>query len=379
MYDSKPLSLYIHMPWCVKKCPYCDFNSHAVRGDIPEKAYIDQLISEYQLIQPTIVGRPIQSVFIGGGTPSLISAEGYQRLFSELQTLSDWQNDIEITLEANPGTVDCVQFAGFFRACINRLSMGVQSFDNQQLKTLGRIHNSDQVYKAYQIARDVGFDNINLDIMYALPEQSIEAAIADLNQAIALKPNHISWYQLTLEPNTLFYQQPPKVPDQDHIVDIETAGHALLAEHGYQQYEVSAYAQADQRCRHNVNYWQFGDYLGIGAGAHSKLTLSDGTIQRHSNVKHPKAYLSATDIFKQQQSVLTDSEKTFEFMLNALRLHQPISFDLFEQQTNLSRQAIIPKLTRATEQGYVQLDDQQFQTTIQGKQFLNSLIAEFLD
>ncbi|MDF1796125.1 MAG: radical SAM family heme chaperone HemW [Coxiellaceae bacterium] len=377
MKDS-PLSLYIHMPWCVQKCPYCDFNSHAVRGTIPEKEYINQLIKDYNLQHNKIKGRPIQSIFIGGGTPSLISAEGYGYLFNQLRLLNPWLPNIEITLEANPGTVEAQRFDGYLQAGINRLSIGIQSFDNQQLKTLGRIHDSKQAIEAYYIARKAGFDNINCDIMYALPQQSVESAIADLQQAIKLKPDHISWYQLTLEPNTLFYAQPPAVPDEDHIIAIEQAGRALLAQHGYQQYEVSAYAKNNLRCQHNINYWQFGDYLGIGAGAHSKLTLLDDTIQRHSNVKHPKSYLAAENDFTQSQNTLSDSDKIFEFMLNTLRLYSPIPLELYKRRTGLAAERIQPTLEQLSADGFLTVDKQQFETTAKGKQYLNSIISEFL-
>ncbi|MDF1655744.1 MAG: radical SAM family heme chaperone HemW [Coxiellaceae bacterium] len=376
--QNTPLSLYIHMPWCVQKCPYCDFNSHALRGDIPEKQYIDQLIKDYTIQHEKIVGRPIQSIFIGGGTPSLISAEGYDYLFSQLRLLNPWLADIEVTLEANPGAIEAQRFAGYRRAGINRLSIGVQSFDNQQLKTLGRIHDSDQAVKAFNLARDAGFNNINLDIMYALPNQSVEHALADLEKAISLTPEHISWYQLTLEPNTLFYHQPPAVPDEDHIISIEQAGRPLLAQHGYLQYEVSAYGQINHQCQHNINYWQFGDYLGIGAGAHSKLSLSDGSIQRRSNIKHPKAYLGVDDNFTQQQSTLTDSDKIFEFMLNALRLCSPISFALFERRTGLKRDKIQHTLEKLACDDLLKLSSNEFETTLKGKQFINSLISCFL-
>ncbi|MDF1759733.1 MAG: radical SAM family heme chaperone HemW [Coxiellaceae bacterium] len=375
---EEPVSLYIHMPWCIQKCPYCDFNSHAVRGQIPEKEYINQLIKDYTFQHKKIAGRPIQSIFIGGGTPSLISAEGYDYLFSQLRLLNSWLPDIEVTLEANPGAVEAQRFVGYRRAGINRLSIGIQSFDNQQLKTLGRIHDSEQAIQAYHTARKAGFDNINLDIMYALPQQSVGQAVTDLQQAIALKPNHISWYQLTLEPNTLFYHQPPAVPDEDHIIAIERTGRPLLTQNGYQQYEVSAYGKTDHQCQHNINYWQFGDYLGVGAGAHSKLTLNDDTIQRHSNVKHPKTYLGAQDNFTQQQSILSNDDKIFEFMLNALRLYSPIPFTLFETKTGLNRATIIPIIKQCVDEQLIELNATQFTTTTKGKQFINSIISRFL-
>ncbi|WP_319558383.1 radical SAM family heme chaperone HemW [Thiomicrorhabdus sp.] len=287
-----PLSLYVHFPWCIEKCPYCDFNSHKAKPDMDEAAYLQAMIKQLEMTLPLIWGRPITSIFFGGGTPSLISEAGLQGFMSELRALLGFGPDIEITLEANPGTVDYRKFAGFYDAGINRLSMGVQSFDDEKLKALGRIHSSNEAMKAYEAARKAGFGNINLDLMFALPQQSVQQAIDDVQRAIQLAPEHLSHYQLTLEPNTPFYKQPPILPDQDSAWTMQEACQALIADAGYRHYEVSAYAQVGRQARHNMNYWQFGDYIGLGAGAHGKLTLpAEGKVLRTQMPASPGGYI----------------------------------------------------------------------------------------
>ncbi len=372
------LSLYIHMPWCVKKCPYCDFNSHAVKDSIPEKEYINQLIAEFSNHIGITQGRTIKTVFIGGGTPSLISAEGYSTLFQNIRALAQCSDSLEITLEANPGTVDQARFTGFRQAGINRLSIGIQSFDHNQLKNLGRIHNGDDAIKSIEAARGAGFDNINLDLMYALPEQSCNQAIDDLKQALSYKPNHLSWYQLTMEPNTLFYKYPPNLPDENTLIDMEQQGRELLADKGYQHYEISAYAKNKHQCQHNLNYWQFGDYLGIGAGAHSKLTGDDGSTTRLSNLKHPQSYINASDSKVQSKKIVGYDELVFEYMMNHLRLMQPVQFNHMQKLTGLSYQEIKPILQQLKCDGYADYSTQSLRLTAHGQQFLNTVLTYFM-
>lgn len=375
-----PLALYIHIPWCVRKCPYCDFNSHQIRQDIPESAYINQLIADLEQDLPKVWGRRLTSIFFGGGTPSVFSPAGIERILTAVRTRIPFQPDIEITLEANPGTVDYARFAGFYQAGINRLSIGVQSFQDDKLKLLGRIHDFNAAVKAVEAAHAAGFKTFNLDLMFGLPQQRQADALFDLTTAIELKPTHISWYQLTLEPNTLFYRQPPVLPQDEIIEEIYTAGRALLAQAGYQQYEVSAYAQPNHQCRHNINYWEFGDYLGIGAGAHAKLTdMMQQTVTRSWKVKHPKEYLTAADSFIGGEQVITTAEMPFEFMLNALRLYQPISRQLFQERTGLAFSVIHEKLAYARQKGLLTLEGEQLLVTELGKRFLNDVIELFIE
>ena len=375
-----PLSLYIHFPWCARKCPYCDFNSHQQKGEIPEQEYINALIVDLEQELPRIWGRPIISIFMGGGTPSLFSATSIERLLSELRARLTFAADIEITLEANPGSVEQQKFDGFYQAGINRLSLGIQSFNDTQLQALGRVHNSAEALRAIETARTAGFTNINLDLMYALPQQTVEQALDDLQTAIALQPTHISHYQLTIEPNTLFYHQPPVVPDDDSAWDIQTRSQALLAEHGYTQYEVSAYARHERQCRHNMNYWQFGDYLGIGAGAHDKITdVHQQQITRSWKVKHPQDYLATADTVQRiaGQHSLTRDDVTFEFMMNALRLNAGFDTALFDY-TGLPISTIQAPLHKAREKGLLEWDLHHIRPTELGRQYLNDLIALFL-
>ncbi|MBS0358820.1 MAG: radical SAM family heme chaperone HemW [Proteobacteria bacterium] len=374
-----PLSLYIHLPWCIRKCPYCDFNSHEIPEEIPEKAYIDRLIEDLTQELPLVPRRVIQTIFFGGGTPSLFSGEAIHQLLDKIQMLIPFSPSVEITLEANPGTVEAKRFRDFRAAGINRLSIGVQSFDDQQLKRLGRIHDSRQAMKAIEVAHTVGFNSFNIDLMYATPHQTVAMALDDIEKGIQLSPHHLSWYQFTLEPNTVFYKNPPVLPTENIMEEIETHGKALLNSYGFQQYEISAYAKPHYSCCHNINYWEFGDYLGIGAGAHGKITLDETqTIIRTRKVKQPKDYLDPTKQMLAEQKTLTESELIFEFMLNALRLKKTTPFSLFETRTGLSKQLLLEKLNLANEKGLLTYDDLSFCPTPLGWQFLNDLTGIFL-
>lgn len=374
--NTIPLSLYIHIPWCIKKCPYCDFNSHPQRGDIPEAAYISQLIADFIQQRSLIENREIQTIFIGGGTPSLFSPKGYQTLFKALKQQANFSKNVEVTIEANPGTLIPNRFEGYLKAGINRLSLGVQSFQNDKLEALGRIHNTTQAQKAITAAKQAGFDNFNIDLMFGLPNQTVADALFDLQTAIDLEPTHLSWYQLTLEPNTFFYRFPPALPDDEKKFTIQTEGQALLSQHNFNQYEVSAYAKNNLHCQHNLNYWLFGDYIGIGAGAHGKTTTNNGNlIQRHWNAKHPKQYL--TEDHKTQSKVVSQSELPLEFMMNALRLHQPITFALFEARTGLPCAIIEDQLNSAVAMGLVTTTKDKFSLTKQGMLFLNEVLGLF--
>ncbi|MDZ7661721.1 radical SAM family heme chaperone HemW [Thiohalophilus sp.] len=373
-----PLSLYIHFPWCIRKCPYCDFNSHALSEALPEQAYIDTLVRDLEQDLPLIWGRRVNTIFMGGGTPSLFSPEALERLLGELRARLNLAADIEITLEANPGSVEADKFAEFRAAGINRLSIGIQSFDNTQLEALGRIHDRRQAFAAAEAAHRAGLDNFNLDLMFALPRQSVDGALADLHNALSLEPAHLSYYQLTLEPNTWFYHHPPPLPDEDIAWQMQSRAQATLSEHGYAQYEVSAYARPGQQCRHNRNYWEFGDYLGIGAGAHDKLSdVTAGRILRRSKQRNPQDYLQARD-FVQRQAQPNEADSVFEFMLNALRLNDGFDLDLFEAHTGLTRERLAGPLQQAREDGLIEADTAHIQTTERGKQYLNDLIERFL-
>jgi putative oxygen-independent coproporphyrinogen III oxidase len=384
-----PLSLYVHMPWCVRKCPYCDFNSHAApsdeQGGVPETAYIAALLQDLDqdladFLDSKIGERELVSIFIGGGTPSLISPAGYATLFAGLRQRLRFADDIEITLEANPGTVEQGLFQGYREVGINRLSIGVQTFQTAQLKALGRIHSGDEAQRAALSAREAGFSNFNLDLMHGLPGQSLEQALDDLRQAIALEPTHLSWYQLTLEPNTVFFREQPVLPDEDVLADIQDAGQALLAAEGYVQYEVSAYARRDRRCRHNLNYWQFGDYLGIGAGAHGKLTQVTATglhILRTSKTRVPKDYL-ATMRVRVAETLIAAEALPFEFMLNTLRLIEGVSTTLWSERTGLSPEVLAETVTALQHKGLLQNDANTLVATALGQRYLNRVIEAFL-
>lgn len=374
-----PLSLYIHLPWCVKKCPYCDFNSHTFESGLPEEEYLHSLISDLEFQLPSIWGRRIVSVFIGGGTPSLFSAASIQKLISTLRSHLNCLPNMEITLEANPGTVEQEKFNGFHAAGINRLSIGVQSFDDEKLQALGRIHNGDEAHNAITVARKSGFKNINLDLMFGLPGQTLAQGLDDLQQAIDLAPQHISWYQLTIEPNTFFYSHPPLTADDDAIWELQLHGQKLLADAGYIQYEISAYAKNNQQCAHNVNYWQFGDYLALGAGAHGKISRADtGEISRYWQIRKPADYMSAKAPQKTSGTESLETEQIiFEFMLNALRLKQGFEIVDFEQNTGLAVNCILEKCAEAIEQGLLEKTSKGYAATDQGYLFLNDLINTF--
>lgn len=382
MFNSNPpLGLYIHLPWCEQKCPYCDFNSYQTDGAIPEQAYVDALLNDLEQDLPLIWGRSIESIFIGGGTPSLFSAAAIDRLFSGLRALLNLAPAIEVTLESNPGSADTENYAGYRAAGVNRLSIGVQSFDDRQLKRLGRVHNAEQARLALASARDAGFENTNLDLMYALPAQNRAAARADLEQAIALAPEHISYYELTIEPNTLFHSRKPEhLPDNDLCAAQQLDGQALLAQHGYRQYEVSAYCREGRESQHNLNYWTFGDYLGIGAGAHGKITLAaENRVIRRIRQRQPRSYLEQAG----RNSIISETELgaadlCFEFMLNALRLKEGFESSLFHDNTGLALNLLLPGLETARSKGLIEFDGTKIQPTELGFRHLNELQALFL-
>jgi len=375
-----PLALYVHFPWCVKKCPYCDFNSHGLRGEIPEREYVDALIRDLDFeLSLTPDSRPLTSIFFGGGTPSLFSAGAIGRVLEETARRLAFAPDIEITLEANPGTADAANFRGYRAAGVTRLSIGVQSFDAGQLKALGRIHGPDEARRAYDLARAAGFDNVNLDLMYALPHQTAAQAQADLRAACELAPEHLSYYQLTLEPNTEFHARPPPLPDSEAAWDMQEQGQALLATHGYGQYEVSAYARAGRRCRHNLNYWEFGDYLGIGAGAHGKRTR-DGRITRRARHKHPRTWLEAAGrpAALQEDKAIAASDLPFEFAMNSLRLNDGFCVANFERRTRQPAASLEPPLAQAAARGLIERDGERVRASARGRALLNQLTALFL-
>ena len=369
-----PLSLYIHIPWCVKKCPYCDFNSHN-----PEQQYIKTLLEDLEQILPEVWGRRLVSIFIGGGTPSLFSAEGINTLISGVRARMSCIADMEITLEANPGTFEQKKFSQFKQAGINRLSIGIQSFDNEKLEKLGRIHNSDEAVAAVNMARVAGFENINLDLMFGLPDQTLQQGLNDLQTAIDLKPTHISWYQLTIEPNTFFYSHPPVIPDDESIWKLQQQGQALLDKAGFNQYEISAYAQKNRMCQHNLNYWQFGDYIAIGAGAHGKISRADSqSITRYWKLRQPQEYLSAQATERTSgQQALDDKDIVFEFMLNALRLKHGFDLSTFELHTGLSKEMILSSCEIAINKELLTKDASQLKPSELGYRFLNDLINLF--
>ena len=373
-----PLALYIHIPWCLKKCPYCDFNSHEVAGDAPEAIYVDALLADLEFALPSIWGRKVVSIFIGGGTPSLFSAEAIDRLLGGVRARVPLLPDAEITLEANPGTFERQKFAGFFAAGINRLSLGVQSFDPAQLRALGRVHDADEARRAAEAALMI-FGNVNFDLMYGLPQQTVIDARADLAEALAFAPPHLSFYHLTLEPNTLFHRYPPPLPDEDTAADIEDAVHATLESAGYQHYETSAYAKPGRQCAHNANYWRFGDYLGIGAGAHSKLSFAD-RIVRQLRWKQPKRYLECVALGRplQEEVEVARDDVGFEFMLNALRLTSGVPSALFAERTGYPLALVARGIETATRKGLLEPDPASIRPTELGRRFLNDLQSLFL-
>ncbi len=388
MLATPPLSLYVHLPWCVRKCPYCDFNSHEYRGGggrdaLPFDAYVDALLADLDFDLPLVWGRTVQTVFFGGGTPSLFPPAAIDRFLQQASARLRFAPGAEITLETNPGTVEHGPFAGYRAAGVNRLSFGVQSFDDGCLQRLGRIHSSGDARRAVQSAQDAGLDNINIDLMYALPGQDTGMALDDVAQALALQPTHLSHYQLTLEPNTVFAARPPAgIPGEDAAWDIQEACQARLAGAGFAQYEVSAYALPDRRCAHNLNYWRFGDYLGIGAGAHGKLTLGDRQqVLRRWKLKHPAAYLAhaGSPAAIGGDEVLTPARLPFDFMLNALRLNEGVPLAVFEARTGLPRAAIADRLADARARGWLEDDPERLRPTELGRRFGNDVIGLFLD
>ncbi|MEK1906793.1 MAG: radical SAM family heme chaperone HemW [Pseudomonas sp.] len=377
-FQLPPLALYIHIPWCVRKCPYCDFNSHAAGPTLPEEEYVDALLADLDADLVHVHGRELTSIFFGGGTPSLFSAKALGRLLAGVEQRVRFARDIEITLEANPGTFEQAKFRDYRSLGINRLSIGVQSFQEAKLKALGRIHDGNEAIRAADMARAAGFENFNLDLMHGLPEQSIEDALFDLRTAIAQGPTHLSWYQLTMEPNTVFWSQPPQLPEDDLLWDIQEAGQALLAEQGYGQYEVSAYAQAGRPARHNLNYWTFGDFLGIGAGAHAKLSSPSGHIVRTWKTRLPKDYLDPAKAFQAGERVLAGEELPFEFLMNVLRLTDGVPAALFSERTGLPLAQLDEARREAEARKLLLTDPQRLTASREGQLFLNDLLQHFL-
>lgn len=379
MLELPPLSLYIHVPWCVRKCPYCDFNSHEAGASIPEADYLQALCADFDQELPAIQQREIQSIFIGGGTPSLFAAATYETLLNHLQRHSRLASDCEITLEANPGTAEAAKFRDYRHAGINRLSIGVQSFDAAQLHTLGRAHDAGQARAAISMAVSAGFDNFNLDLMYGLPHQTAAAAVSDLTEALAFSPTHLSWYQLTIEPNTVFHSKPPPLPPEPGIIAMQEQGQHLLQQQGYGQYEVSAYARAARTSRHNLNYWQFGDYIGIGAGAHGKLSdIESNTVWRTRKLRQPNHYLANSVNRTAERVLITGDELPMEFLLNALRLRRGFTIALFESRTGVSFSTIGNRVEYLCSQGLLSREGDTIQPTARGYELLNSVLEEFL-
>ncbi|HXD83359.1 MAG TPA: radical SAM family heme chaperone HemW [Rudaea sp.] len=374
------LSLYIHIPWCVKKCPYCDFNSHNAPQSIPQSEYVAALLADLDQDLPLAHGRTLQSIFFGGGTPSLFSPDRIAQILDGVAARLAFAPDIEVTLETNPGTVEHGPFAGYRNAGVNRISFGVQSFDDDALKRIGRIHDASQAERAVKSAQDAGIENLNLDLMYALPQQTLAGALDDVEKAILLQTPHLSHYQLTLEPNTQFAANPPPLPDDDSAWDMQEACQVRLAEAGLAQYEVSAYARLGRECRHNLNYWNFGDYLGIGAGAHGKATYADGSVRRRWKVRAPRGYLEhvATPRRIGGDDVIAPEQLPFEFMLNALRLNGGFAPDDFVARTGLPMSAIDAKLQNAFDRDWLERDVDRVRATELGQRFLNDVIASFL-
>lgn len=379
--DPPPLSLYIHIPWCVQKCPYCDFNSHESRhqhGEIPESTYVDALIADLEQATPKVWGRKIKSVFFGGGTPSLFKPASIDKILSQVRALTPLEYDAEITLEANPGTVDSANFIGYKHAGVNRLSLGIQSFNASHLNALGRIHTEKQAIHTAELALTT-FERVNFDVMYGLPNQTMLHALEDAKQAIALNADHLSFYHLTLEPNTPFYHSPPKLPDDDICAEMQIEIENLLAKHGYEHYETSAFSKPGKQARHNLNYWQFGDYLGIGAGAHSKLSYHD-KITRETRPKHPKAYMEQALQGKATERVwnITDCELGFEFMMNALRLTDGVPVNLFQMRTGLHINTLETSISQAQNKKLIEIKNGYIKPTLLGQRFLNELLTLFM-
>ncbi len=380
--ELPPLSLYVHLPWCAKKCPYCDFNSHEIKTELPEADYIKAVLADLTQELPDIWGRKLTSVFIGGGTPSLFSADAIDELMSGIRALTNLAPSAEITMEANPGTAEAEKFKRFRQSGINRLSIGVQSFNDDALKTLGRIHNASEAKAAIAMAKDAGFEDFNIDLMFALPEQSLKAALSDVEQAIALSPTHLSCYELTLEPNTLFARFPPSVPSNDIKATMQDAIVSRLSDAGYQRYEVSAYAKPQQQSVHNTNYWTFGDYIGIGAGAHGKLSFANGgKIIRRWKLKHPARYMEAANDAARigGEHEINYQDTAIEFFMNAFRLVDGISIPLFQANTGVPLTTWQDTIERAVDDGFLAQDGMYIKPTSKGINFLNELLQLFLD
>jgi putative oxygen-independent coproporphyrinogen III oxidase len=374
-----PLSLYIHIPWCERKCPYCDFNSHKSAEPLPEQAYIAALLADLEQDLPLVQGRELLSVFIGGGTPSIFSGAALQELLDGVRARLPLQPQAEITLEANPGSAEAAKFAQFVEAGVNRLSLGIQSFQDSQLQRLGRIHNSDQAAAAVELASKAGLASFNIDLMHGLPGQTADTAQADLERALAYKPPHLSWYQLTIEPNTEFYKRPPTLPEENILGSIAQRGEALLNQHGYASYEVSAYSRENYQCLHNLNYWQFGDYIGIGAGAHGKLTDPDNaTVWRTAKKRQPEEYLRTNaDQLCSQRQRLDSTDLKSEYILNALRLQAGFEFQEFTARTGLDVAVIMDNIQSLCERGLLECEENRVRATAHGRRFLDTVIAEF--
>ncbi|CAM7518875.1 radical SAM family heme chaperone HemW [Morganella morganii] len=371
-----PLSLYIHIPWCVQKCPYCDFNSHALKGEVPHDDYVAHLLADLDADLPLVAGREISTIFIGGGTPSLLSAEAMQTLMDGVRARIPVAADAEVTMEANPGTVEADRFSGYQKAGINRISIGVQSFGDDKLIRLGRIHDAGEAKRAARLAATLGLRSFNLDLMHGLPEQHLGEALSDLRQAIELAPPHLSWYQLTIEPNTSFGSRPPVLPDDDLLWDIFSQGHQLLTQAGYVQYETSAYAKPGFQCQHNLNYWRFGDYLGIGCGAHGKISFADGRILRTVKTKHPRGYMEGR--YLDQQNEVATEDRPFEFFMNRFRLLEAMPRRDFTDYTGLPESVVRPQIEAALNAGEISETATHWQITEHGKLFLNTLLERFL-
>jgi oxygen-independent coproporphyrinogen-3 oxidase len=378
---TPPLSIYIHIPWCVRKCPYCDFNSHEVRGNIPEQDYVDALVADLEQDLPLVWGRTVESVFIGGGTPSLFSPDAIERLLDEVRARVSLKPGAEITLEANPGTVDYTRFTGFREAGINRLSLGIQSFDPVMLERIGRIHDGQEAHAAIDAARSAGFDNLNLDLMFGLPGQDTSRALDDLYLAVDHSPEHLSWYELTIEPNTWFYRHPPQRADDDELWAMQQQGNELLQTAGFARYEISAWSQTGRQCRHNRNYWEFGDYLGIGAGAHGKLTdAATQAVTRQSKIRHPRNYLELAGTEQQVDTTraLSANDVVFEYAMNALRLDGGFTATTFCAATGLPYSRIEAAVTTAVKQGLLALNDDCIHTTPRGQRYLDELLQAWV-
>lgn len=377
---NPPLSLYVHIPWCVQKCPYCDFNSHGLKAALPEKEYVAHLLDDLAIDAKAVGERPVDTVFIGGGTPSLFSAQAMADIIEGIKSRVNLACDAEITMEANPGTVEAGKFQGFYQAGVNRISVGIQSFQPQHLSILGRIHSEGQAVNAVAQAHSAGLPTFNLDLMHGLPQQSVDNAMSDLNRGIDLNPYHLSWYQLTIEPNTPFYSRPPELPDDDILWEIQEQGHKVLEAAGFKQYEISAYSKEGHQCRHNLNYWRFGDYLGIGCGAHGKITdVETGAIQRLVKVKHPRGYMEMSRPYIDKKNTVEAGDLPFEFFMNRFRLLEPCPIDDYRALTGLDiSDEVRFALEDAAQKGLLDISSQHWQVTSMGRRYLNTLLSCFV-